>query len=362
MASISSTALIVAFPKLLSELDSTISTMMWILLSLMLLVAGSVGIVGKLGEVFGQATLYKFGLFMFTLGSFIAGFADRKYKGEDLLGARVIIGFGAAFLFTNSSAILTNAFAPYNKVGLCQGVFQLSSACGMVVGPVVGGGFAQVDWRWIFFWNVPVGGLCTLLSLWYVRDVNFKLTKTWSQIAHDFDWIGAIFYPTGLSLILVAMIQGVSPTPSLSNTPALITLIVVGAFCGIIFIIDQFFARDPLIPPEIFLKNRVFTVTTICGTCMAFVRNSITYNFIFYLQGPKGQTPLGAGIVLIPFGVGVMVAGFVSGALSDKVRPGILTTVGSLITLVILIVFLYFDENTSLPMINGMLFLAGLGL
>ena len=82
MASISSTALIIVFPDLIIQLDSTIGTMMYILLMLMLVVGGVVGIVGKLGDVFGQATLYKFGLFIFTVGSFIAGFADKKFHGK----------------------------------------------------------------------------------------------------------------------------------------------------------------------------------------------------------------------------------------------------------------------------------------
>jgi len=160
----------------------------------------------------------------------------------------------------------------------------------------------------------------------------------------------------------VAMIQGVSPTPSLDKVGPLTALVVMGGFCGIVFIVDQFYAVDPLIDPNIFLKNKIFSVTTACGTCMALVRNSITYNFIFYLQGPMGLSPLGAGITLIPFGIGVMVAGFGSGVLSDKVRPGIIMAVGGILTLIPVIVFLYFDQNTSMAEIYGMLFFAGCGI
>lgn len=81
MASVSSTALIIIFPTLLIELDASISTVMYILIMMMLVVAGVVGIAGKLGDIFGQATLYKLGMFVFTLGSFIAGFANKKYQG-----------------------------------------------------------------------------------------------------------------------------------------------------------------------------------------------------------------------------------------------------------------------------------------
>lgn len=362
MASISTSALVIAFPTLLEELQCTVGVMMWILLVVMLLIGGVVGIAGKLGDVFGQAILYKFGYFIFVAGNIISGCAQAGNKGYDLLAGRVVIGFGAAFLFTNSSAILTNAFAPYNKVGLSQGIYQLTLALGIVLGPLVGGAFADTDWRWIFFWNCPVGGIAAILSLFVVRDHIELADKSFKEHIRDFDWVGAIFYPLGLALILTAMIQAVSPAKNLVRPDHLAALIICGIISGAIFVIDQFFAKDPITPPDLFLKNQIFTSTVSAGTCMAFVRNSITYNFIFYLQGPKGQSPLQAGIGLIPFGIGFMFAGFLSGALADKMDVRAMTISGPLITLVSCIVFLFFDESTSDATIGGMLFFSGLGL
>lgn len=361
MASISTSALIIAFPKLLVDLQMTIATMMWILLVLLLIVGGTVAIAGKLGDMFGQAALYKLGYAIFVAGSFIAGFAHKGNKGMDLLGARVIIGFGAAFLFTNSGAILTNAFAPYGKVGLSQGIYQLSLATGMVLGPLIGGALEN-NWRWIFFWNVPCGGLCVLLSIWAVEEYKEISSEQFYNKLKSFDWIGAFFYPLGLTLILAAMIQAVSPNPSLENPANLAGIIIGGVVSGLIFIIDQFFAIDPLVPPNIFLKNKIFTVTTLAGTCMAFVRNSITYNMIFYLQGPLGMTPLNAGISLIPFGIGVMSAGLVAGTLSDRFGARVMTIVGPLITLMICGVFLSFDQHTPPINVKGLLYVAGFGI
>ena len=157
MASVSTSALISAFPVLLLDLSMTINTMMWVLLVLLLLIGAIVPAAGKLGDIVGQARVYQVGYWLFVIGSFGAGFVSTDNKGYDLIAARVIIGFGAALLFTNSSAILTNAFAPYNKVGLSQGIFQLSSAMGIVFGPLLGGAFATTNWRWIFWFNVPPG-------------------------------------------------------------------------------------------------------------------------------------------------------------------------------------------------------------
>jgi MFS family permease len=362
MASISTTALIIAFPTLIQDLDTSITTMMWILLVLLLVISATVGIAGKLGDVFGQAALYKFGYWMFTAGCLIAGFAQKKNQGQDLLGARVITGFGAAFLFTNSSAILTGAFAPYGKVGLSQGIFQLAVACGMVLGPGVGGGFAETNWRWIFWWNVPVGGVCATLALWVVEEKRPPAPKPLMEHVRRFDWIGAIFYPLGLTLILMALIQGVVPSYGLNKPGPLAGLIVGGVISLAIFIVNEFYAVDPLVPPEMLLKNKVFAITTLSGTLCAFARYSITYNMIFFLQGPKMKSPLDAGLALIPFGVGVMAAGFAAGALADRFGVRIMTVIGPLVTLLTCGVMSSFTERTTMADIGGVLFVSGLGI
>jgi MFS family permease len=368
MAAVSTTALVIAFPALLQYLDASINTMLWILLVIFLMVGGVVGIAGKLGDLIGQATLYKFGYFMFISGNLIAGFAQKQNHGMDLLAARVIIGFGAAFLFVNSTAILTNAFAPYGRVGIAMGIYQLASASGTVLGPVIGGALANNQWHWIFWWNVPVGGLAFLLSLWAVNENNNhtirKTESTLKEFARKFDWIGAFFYPLGLVLVLLALIQIVIPSKNIADNPGnLAGLIIAGVACSLIFIIDQFYAVDPIVPPDIFLRNKIFTVTTITSTCSSFVRNSITFNFIFYLQGPKSLSPLTAGLMLIPFGIGIMIAGFSAGAITDKVKPRVMTILGPAFTLAaVCTVVIYFDQHTNTVTIGGLLFLAGIGL
>lgn len=157
MASVSTSALVIAFPVVLIELEMTIGTMMWVLLVLLLVIGAVVPTAGKLGDMIGQAAIYKVGYWLFVIGSLGAGFSSSGNKGYDLVACRVIIGIGAGLLFTNSSAILTNTFALYGKVGLSQGIMQLSSALGTILGPLIGGGFADTNWRWIFWFNVPPG-------------------------------------------------------------------------------------------------------------------------------------------------------------------------------------------------------------
>lgn len=253
------------------------------------------------------------------------------------------------------------AFAPYHKVGLSQGIFGLSSAMGIVIGPLLGGGFSSVAWRWIFFYNVPLGGLCALLATYVLRGTSKPVNRTWTEHRNRFDWIGATCCSLGLVLILMAMIQAVVPDPVLSKTGPIVGLIVGGSISGIIFIVDQFYAVDPLIPPKIFL-DYTYSITTFSGAAMAFVRNSITYNMIFYLQGPQGEDPLAAGIALIPFGLGIMFAGLLSGGLSDKVGVRNLATFGPLVTMAAVAGMSSFDQYTSAANIGGVLFVSGLGV
>ena len=280
LASVSTSALIIAFPKLIVQLETELATMMWVLLVVLLMIACVTPIAGKLGDVFGQSALYKFGYWVFLIGSLGGGLCQPANKGLDLVVARIFIGLGGAFLFTNSMAILTDAFAPFSQVGLAQGCFQLTAAMGTVLGPLVGGGLAETNWRWIFFFNLPLGVPLAILALFTVRDMRPPVKRTFAEHYARFDKLGAVSCVLGLVLLLLAMIQAVAPDPTLSQAGPLAGLIVGGCVSGAIFIVAQFYATDPLIPPSIFL-NRTFTVTTAAGTFMSFIRNSITYNMIF---------------------------------------------------------------------------------
>ena len=138
---------------------------------------------GKLGDVFGQAALYKFGYWVFLVGSLGGGLCDPANKGLDLVAARIFIGLGGAFLFTNSMAILTDAFAPFNQVGLAQGCFQLTAALGTVLGPLVGGGLVEINWRWIFFFNLPLGVPLAILALFTVKDMRPPIKRVGTDFA-----------------------------------------------------------------------------------------------------------------------------------------------------------------------------------
>ena len=205
------------------------------------------------------------------------------------------------------------------------------------------------------------GGLCAILAMFVVKNSPRHSDLTLAEHARRFDYFGALTFSAGLVLILIAMVQGVVADPVLSQPRAIVGLVVAGAVAGLAFVVDQFYAVDPLIPPSIF-RNRTFALTTLCGTLMAFVRNSIIYNMIFFLQGPYGMDPLQAGINLIPYGVGIMVAGFSAGALADRLGIRNMAVLGPLVNLAGAALLCVMNQHTSQAYVSGSLLLAGLGV
>ena len=158
LASIQGSALLIALPEIMTHLQTSFLTIMWVILSFMLITTAVVPVVGRLADMFGRKNLYNAGFAVFTLGSLLAGLSQPQYHGWDLVLFRVVQGLGGALLLTNSAAIVTDAFR-HGRIGFGLGVNQIAFAAGFLVGPVVGGILAAISWRWIFLVNVPLGSL-----------------------------------------------------------------------------------------------------------------------------------------------------------------------------------------------------------
>jgi len=154
LTAIQSTALVIAFPTLLVQLDASILSIIWVLLSYLVVVSVFVPLAGKLGDIFGQQLLFDIGFLIFGVACLLSGFSQPSANGNDLVGYRCLLGLGGTFLFSNSVAIITTAFLPYGQVGIAQGAYQITFAAGIVVGPIIGGAFAVTDYRWIFWVRV----------------------------------------------------------------------------------------------------------------------------------------------------------------------------------------------------------------
>ncbi|HEX3641437.1 MAG TPA: MFS transporter, partial [Ktedonobacteraceae bacterium] len=154
LASIQGSALLIALPNIMAELQASFFSIMWILLGYLLILTVLTPIVGRLADMWGRKRLYNSGFIVFTIGSLISGLAQPQFHGADLIFGRVVQGLGAALLVTNSTVIVTDAFKK-GQVGLGLGVNQIAGAAGFLIGPVVGGLLTEWSWRWVFLFNVP---------------------------------------------------------------------------------------------------------------------------------------------------------------------------------------------------------------
>ena len=138
LASVQGSALTIALPEILTGLRAEFLTIMWVLLGYLLITTALVPVIGRLADMFGRKNLYNAGFAIFTLGSLLAGLSQPQFHAWDMVASRVIQGVGGALLFTNSTAIVTDAFE-HGRIGFGLGVNQIAAAAGFLLGPVVGG-------------------------------------------------------------------------------------------------------------------------------------------------------------------------------------------------------------------------------
>jgi EmrB/QacA subfamily drug resistance transporter len=317
LASIQGSALLIALPNILTDLHATFFTIMWVLMGYLLITTVLTPAIGRLADIWGRKKLYNSGFVMFTIGSLVAGLAQPQFHGADLVLGRVIQGVGGALLFTNSTAIVTDAFRK-GQVGLGLGVNQIAGAAGFLLGPIVGGLLTEVSWRWVFLFNVPLGIFGTLWGIWRLREPVRPLER------QRIDWFGSATLTFGLTGILLALTMIAFP---MLSEQATIVILVIGVVCAVLFGIFEPRIKQPMVQLHLF-KNRLFTLANLSGLLNGIARGAVLFLLIFFLQGPYGKDPLTAGLMLTPFGASFMLVGPLSGRLSDRIGSRILTPVG----------------------------------
>jgi EmrB/QacA subfamily drug resistance transporter len=323
LAALQGSSLIIALPDVLTSLNASFLTIMWVLLGYLLITTALVPVVGRLADMFGRKRLYVAGFAIFTVGSLLAGFSNPEAHGWDLVAYRVIQGVGGALLITNSTAIVADAFR-YGRVGLGLGINQVAGAAGFLLGPVVGGLLTAISWRWVFLINVPLGIFGTIWGAWRLRE-PVRLP------AHQrFDWLGSLTFVVGLGSLLLAL--------SLYAFPMLPMNIVYGLFvlaaAGLIaFVVTELRTSEPMLDLRLF-SDRLFGFATLAAGLNGLARGAVLFVLIFFLQGPYGQDPLAAGLMMTPFGAAFLLVGPLSGYLSDRYGSRTLATAGLLVSAV----------------------------
>jgi EmrB/QacA subfamily drug resistance transporter len=308
MSSLDINIVLIALPTIGKDLSGmTAFNVIWVILGYQLVISVVLVNFGRLSDLFGRVRLYTLGFALFTVGSALCGFAA---NADQIIGFRVIQATGAAFLFSNSAAILTDAF-PLNERGKALGINQVSTVAGSVTGLVVGGLITSlIGWRWIFWVNIPIGIFATAWSYFKLKELSA------TPVMRSLDISGNITFALSVLLILLAVTM--YTVSNLQILPALI-MVVAAVMLLVLFVQIERRSRNPLFNLKLF-GNRVFNAGNETIFLNALSRGSFTLVMVFYLQGPlMGFSPLEAGIFLIPMSIALSIMGPISGSISDRI-------------------------------------------
>ncbi|MCY0876425.1 MAG: MFS transporter [Firmicutes bacterium] len=344
MASLNSSILIIALPVIFAGLKvdplagGQTGLLLWVLLGFNVATTVFLVTFGRLSDIFGRVKLYNLGFLIFTIGSVLCSITwSTGTAGElELIIFRLVQGVGGAFLFSNSAAILTDAF-PSNQRGLALGLNQIAAVGGGVLGLVIGGLLAATgEWRWIFLVNVPIGILGTIWAYVALQEVPVVKKK------HRLDIIGNVTLGLGILGIMLGLTYGIMPygTQSMGwGNPFVIAMLAIGLLMLIAFVFVEKKVAEPLFHLDLF-RIPAFALGNFSNFLGALARGGLQFMLIIWLQGiwlplhgvSFANTPLQAGIDTLPQMVGFLVVGPLSGWLSDKYGTRAFATVGMLLS------------------------------
>ncbi len=340
MATINSSITLIALPDIFRGIGvnplapGNVSYLLWMLMGFLVVTAVLVVTFGRIGDIYGRVKMYELGFALFTLGSILLsvvwmqGGAGALY----LIAMRVVQGLGAAMLMANSAAILTDAF-PHNQRGLALGINNVAAIAGSFIGLVMGGLLGPVDWRLVFLVSVPFGILGTIWA-W------MKLEERGVRRPARLDWWGNLTFAVGLIAVLVGITYGIQPYGGRTmgwTSPFVIACLAGGVAVLAAFSVIETRVAEPMFHLELF-RIRSFTMGNVAALLSSLGRGGLMFMLIIWLQGiwlplhgySFSQTPLWAGIYMVPLTAGFLVSGPASGWLSDHFGARPFATVGML--------------------------------
>jgi MFS family permease len=372
MVTINQSILLISLPALFRGINlnplvpSNTSYFLWVFMGFMLVTAVLVVSLGRVGDIYGRVKMYNLGFAVFTAFSVLLSITWMSGSAGALwiIIMRVFQGVGGALLFANSSAILTDAF-PSDELGKAMGINGIAAVGGSFVGLMLGGVLAPIEWRLVFLVSVPFGLFGTVWAYYKLKDSGIRLPA-------KIDWIGNTLFAVGLISVLTGIVYSLLPYgghPTGWTNPWVLTAIFGGIAVLVLFGWVETRVEQPMFRLNLF-KIRAFTAGNIAGLLAALGRGGIQFMLIIWLQGiwlPQhgksfAQTPLWAGIAMIPLTAGFLIVGPLAGWLSDRHGARLYATTGLIVSGAAFLLLETLPINFSYGWFAALIFLFAVGM
>ncbi|MFB9236753.1 MFS transporter [Plantactinospora siamensis] len=371
LATINSSIVLISLPAIFNgvHLDplepGNVSYLLWMLMGYMLVTAVLVVTLGRLGDMYGRVRIYNAGFALFTITSILLSVDPLDGGGGALwlIGWRVLQAVGGSMLMANSAAIITDVF-PARQRGTALGINIVAGIAGSFIGLVLGGVLAEWNWRSVFWVNVPIGIVGTI---WAYRSLHDTGLRRPARI----DWWGNLTFAVGLTALLAGITYGIQPYGGHTmgwTSPWVLAGLIGGVAMLVAFGLIEARVAEPMFPLSLF-RIAAFSSGNAAGLLASVARGGLQFMLIIWLQGiwlplhgyNYEQTPLWAGIYLLPLTVGFLVAGPLAGALSDRFGARLFAAGGLVVMAGSFAGLLLIPSDFSYPVFAILVFLNGLG-
>ena len=346
MSQLDGNIVLIALPTITRSLNASAFEALWVLMGYILMTAVLLLAFGRLADMYGKVRLYNLGFAVFTIGS---GLCSLSINGGMLVFFRLVQGVGAALIWANNAAILTDAFPP-NERGRAIGVNLVAGISGSVIGLILGGILTvALGWQSIFWINLPIGAFATFWAYKKLRELG--------TVRHEkIDLPGNILFAGGLTSFLVGLTLGALSGYTLVDVAMMgAGLLMVGGFAYV-----ELHSRTPLMDLTLF-KIRAFTAGIVSNFLASIARSGVSLVLTIFFQGALLYDAFRAGVALIPFAVAFVSLGPLSGYLSDKYGSRGFTTAGLSISTVGLVGLSFIPANVSYSILALYMVLVGAG-
>lgn len=343
MAAVNGSIILISLPAIFNGINinplTSFQYLLWMLMGYGVVTATLLLSFGRLSDMYGRVRLYNIGFAIFTIGSLLLfltpGTGDSA--AIEMILFRLVQGVGAAFIFSNSAAILTDAFPPDER-GKALGLNMVAALSGQFIGLLIGGILAVYNWRYVFLISVPFGVIGTIWAFMKLKEPSY------TPKAQRIDIWGNLSFIGGLTIFLIGITYALLPYGNDSmgwGNPLVIGSMVLGILLLAAFPFIESRVRDPMFKIELF-RIRNFAYGNAAGLLSAIARGGVMIMLIMLLQGiwlplhgfSYESTPFWAGVYMLPLTIGFVIMGPLSGLISDKYGARWISTIGMLLVAV----------------------------